>query len=247
MPRLLHVLLLSLVTAIATAADIKVMSAGAVEPGLVPLAQAFERETGHRVQVGFATAPVLKQRLAAREVADILIAPPALVDEAVTADLAVAGERLLLGRVGVGVVTRSDGPAPDIATTDALKASLLAADSLVYNRASTGLYFEQLVERQGLTAALSARTTRYADGAAVLDHLARGKGREFGVAATTEIIAHAPKGVKLVGPLPADVQNYTSYVAILLRGAPAAEAARAFIAFLGTAASKARFAAAGIE
>jgi molybdate transport system substrate-binding protein len=247
MLRRLSALLLSLLSALAFAADLKVMSAGAVEPGLVPLARTFEQQTGHRVQIAFATAPVLKQKLAAREVADILIAPPAVVDEAIAADLALAQDRLPLGRVGVGVVTRSNAPAPDISSTEALKASLLAADALVYNRASTGLYFEQLIERLGLTAPLAAKTTRYADGAAVLDHLARGKGGEFGVAATTEIIAHVPKGVRLVGPLPAAVQNYTAYVAIVMRAAPAAEAARAFIAFLGSAASKARFAEAGIE
>ncbi|HSN46693.1 MAG TPA: substrate-binding domain-containing protein [Casimicrobiaceae bacterium] len=232
---------------LAGAVDIKVMSAGAVEPGLVPLAQAFERDTGHAVRITFSTAPVLKQRLAAGESADVLIAPPAVVDEAVAAGQALPDERRMLGKVGVGVVTRNDAPTPDIASTEALKASLLAADSLVYNQASTGLYFEKLVERLGLADALRARTVRYPDGAAVLEHLARGKGREFGVAAITEIVAYAPKGVRLVGPLPAAVQNTTSYTATVLRNAPAPDAARAFIAYLTTASAKARFAAAGIE
>jgi molybdate transport system substrate-binding protein len=232
---------------LALAVELKVMSAGAVEPGLVPLAQAFERDTGHSVRVTFSTAPVLKQRLAAGESADVLIAPPSLVDEAVTAGRALADDRKLLGRVGVGVVTRTDAPVPEVGSAAALKTSLLGADSLVYNRASTGLYFEQLVERMGLTETLRERTVRYPDGAAVLEHLARGKGREFGVAAITEILAYAPKGVKLVGPLPADVQNTTAYTAAVLRTAPSADVARAFIAYLTTAGAKARFAAAGIE
>lgn len=223
------------------------MSAGAVEPGLVPLVQAFERDTGHAVRVSFATAPALKQRLAAGEAADVLIAPPALVDEAVAAGQALADDRRVIGRVGVGVVTRSDAPAPDIGTTDALKVSMLNADALVYNRASTGLYFERLLERLGLTETLRAKTVRYPDGAAVLERLARGQGREFGVAAITEIIAYAPKGVKLVGPLPAEVQNTTAYTATVLRASPSVDAARAFIAYVTTAGAKARFAAAGIE
>ena len=241
------VVLLGCVTSQVAAATLEVMSAGAVEPGLVPLARAFERDTGHTVRISFSTAPVLKQRLGAGERADVLIAPPAVVDEAVAAGQALADDRRLLGRVGGGVVTRADAPTPDVATTEALKASLLAAESLVYNRASTGLYFEKLVERLGLAESLRAKTVRYPDGAAVLQHLARGKGREFGVAAITEIVAYAPNGVRLVGPLPADVQNTTAYTATVLANAPSGEAARALIAYLTTASAKARFAAAGIE
>jgi len=245
--RLAAVVLLGCIASQASAATLEVMSAGAVEPGLVPLAQAFERDTGHKVRISFSTAPVLKQRLAAGERADVLIAPPAVVDEAVAAGQALADDRRLIGRVGVGVVTRTDAPAPDIATTDSLKASLLAAESLVYNKASTGLYFEKLVERLGLAESLRAKTVRYPDGAAVLQHLARGKGREFGVAAITEIVAYAPNGVRLVGPLPPDVQNTTAYTATVLANAPSGEAARALIAYLTTPSAKARFAAAGIE
>ena len=55
------------------------------------------------------------------------------------------------------------------------------------------------------------KTTRYPDGAAVIEHVIRGKGNEIGFGAITEIRLYEPKGCALVGPLPADVQNYTSY------------------------------------
>jgi molybdate transport system substrate-binding protein len=47
-------------------------------------------------------------------------------------------ERVELGRVGVGVAVRAGAPVPDISNTEALKRAILAADSIVYNRASTG-------------------------------------------------------------------------------------------------------------
>ena len=53
--------------------------------------------------------------------------------------------------------------------------------------------------------------------------------------------------LKLVGPLPADVQNYTSYGAALMRNAPSPDAAKAFMAFLGTPTAKEAFISAGIE
>ena len=51
----------------------------------------------------------------------------------------------------------------------------------------------------------------------------------------------------LVGPLPAEVQNYTSYEAAVMNGATAADAARAVLKLLATPAGKAAFVAAGVE
>src|SRR2546423_1565036 len=98
---------------------------------------------------------------------------------------------------------------------DALRQALLRADSVVYNQASTGLYLEKLFEKMGIADQLKPKTTRYANGAQVLEHVIKGKGNEIGFGAITEIKLFEAKGLKLVGPLPAEVQNYTSYSAAL--------------------------------
>ena len=137
---------------------------------------------------------------------------------------------------------------PDIKTTDALKAAVLAADSLVYNTASTGIYLENLFNKLGVGEQIKAKTTRHANGEAVMEHVIKGKGKEIGFGAITEIKLYEVKGaLKLVGPLPADVQNYTSYSAALMSNSPSPDAAKAFLAFLGTPAAKQAFVAAGIE
>ena len=231
----------------AMAAEIKVLSAGAVEPGLVRLAEAFRRETGQEVKIQFGTAPQLAKRLADGEAADILIAPPAVVDEQVKSGKVAAGGRVTVGRVGVGVTVRAGAPDPNIATVDALKQALLDADSVVYNQASSGIYLERLFEKMGIAEPLKAKTTRYANGAQVLEHVINGRGNEIGFGAITEIKLFEPKGLKLVGPLPAAVQNYTTYIAGVMVGAPAANAALDFVRYLGTPAARAAFAAAGID
>jgi molybdate transport system substrate-binding protein len=75
----------------------------------------------------------------------------------------------------------------------------------------------------------------------------KGKGNELGFGAMTEIRLYEGSGLKLVGPLPAEIQNYTSYEAALMAGATEAEAARAVLRHLATPAAKTAFAAAGIE
>ena len=153
----------------------------------------------------------------------------------------------MLGRVGAGVVVRSDAPSPEIATTDALKRAMLSADSIVYNTASSGLYLEKLFERIGIAEQIKTKTTRYPNGEDVMNHIIKGRGNELGFGAITEIKLFEPKGLKLVGPLPPDIQNYTSYGAALISNAPSAAAAKAFLTYLATPEAKQIFAAAGIE
>ena len=229
------------------AAEIKVLSAGAVEPGLRAFAQLVNAQTGHDLAIQFNTAPRIAERLGAGETFDILISPPAVIDQAIGNGKVVAESRIAVGRVGVGIVVRSDAPAPDVATVDALKQSLLGTDAVVYNTASTGLYLDRLFEKMGVLDRLKPKTTRYADGAAVMEHLLKTKGNVLGFGAITEIRQYEPKGLRLVGPLPADVQNHTSYEAALMTGASAAGPAKAALAILATPAGKAAFASAGVE
>ena len=229
------------------AAEVKVLSAGAVEPGVEAFVHQVKRELGHDVKVLFNTAPQIAKRLAAGETYDILISPPPVVSQAAKEGKVMADTRVPIGRVGAGITVRSSAPAPDVSTVDALKKAVLGADSLVYNQASTGIYLDKLFAEMGVLDALKPKTTRYANGAMVLEHVIAGKGNEIGFGAMTEIRLYESKGLKLVGPLPAAIQNYTSYEAVLMSGATMTDAARAVLKLLATPAAKATFVKAGIE
>jgi molybdate transport system substrate-binding protein len=235
------------VSAVSQAAEIKVLSAGAVEPGIEAFAHQLKRDTGHDLKILYNTAPQIAKRLAVGEVYDLLISPPAAIDQALKDGKVVAEGRVRVGRVGAGVHVRSAAPAPNIATTEALKQALLAADSVVYNTASTGIYLDKLFANMGILEQLKPKTTRYANGAAVLEHVIKGKSNEIGFGAITEIRLYEAKGLKYVGPLPADVQNYTAYDAALMAGAVAADAAKEVLRQMATPAAKALFVKAGVE
>lgn len=228
------------------AADITVLSGGAIEPGLHAAAAAFEKQSGHRVRITFNTAPQIQKRVEGGDVFDVVIAPPAVIDTLVKAGKVAAGGPSV-GRVGLGVAVRDGAPVPDISTTDALKNAVTQADAIVFNRASTGVYFEGLLRKLDLWSATEAKTTRYADGASVLDHVRNGKGRDIAFAAITEILLYQDKGIRFVGPLPPEVQNYTSYLASLTPQGAGSAPARELAAFFATAPSKRLFAAAGVE
>jgi molybdate transport system substrate-binding protein len=226
---------------------INLLSAGAVQPGLVKVVDAFRRQTGDDVKITFATAPAISKRLNNGEMFDLMIAPVDLLDELSTQGNAKGADRNTVGRIGVGVTVRDGAPLPKIATVDEFKQSLLDAESIVYNQASTGSYLESLFERLGISAQLKAKTSRYADFAAVRDHISKGRGNEIGLGATTVIIESASKGLKFVGPLPAEIQNYTTYAAIVMADSPVRETAATLFRHLSSLNAKAIFTSAGIE
>src|SRR5437588_4733818 len=122
---------IALWNSVAVAADVKVLSAGAVEAGLLRAAEQFKRARGNEIKLQFNTAPQLTKRMAEGEVADILIAPPAVLDEQAKNGRISAQGRLMLGRVGAGVVVRASARNPDIATIQSLQQAMLIAHSIV--------------------------------------------------------------------------------------------------------------------
>jgi len=138
-------------------------------------------------------------------------------------------------------------PLPNIAATDDFKQSLLRAQSVVYNQASTGIYLEKLFDRLGIGEQVKAKTTRYPDAAAVLGHISKGTPNEIGLGATTVILEGERKGLKFVGPLPVEIQNYTIYAATVITDGAASATARAFLDYMTTVAARRILIRAGIE
>lgn len=227
--------------------EVRVISPSAMHSSLDALVEAYRKQGGDEVKLTFETAPVLPKRLAAGEVADIIIVPPAAMEKVIEMGKASPAGRFELGRVGVGVAVRADAPVPDISSTEALVRSLRDAESIAYNRASSGLYVERLMEKLGLAEQIKAKTVRHRDAQESFTHLLNGKGREIGFGGLTEIVRWRDKGVRLVGPLPADIQNYTVYAAALAVDPPNPEGARAFFKFLASPAAKAILKAQGVD
>jgi molybdate transport system substrate-binding protein len=75
----------------------------------------------------------------------------------------------------------------------------------------------------------------------------RGRGYEIGIGPVTEIRPYEAKGIRLVGPLPAPIQNYTTYVAGVLTRSAAPEPAAAFVRHITGPAARTVFAATGVE
>ena len=225
------------------AQEVSILSAGAVEPGLRAALAVYDKKT----TVTFNTAPQIRERVEKKgEKHDVVVVPPAVMDAFAEAGR-VEPDRVMLGRVGQGLAVRPGAPVPDVSSVDAMKRALLEAESVVFNRATGGQYIESMLRKIGVYDQIEKKTTRYASAGEVMDHLLKGKGREIGFAPMTEIRLYEPKGLRFVGPLPAQVQQYNSYVASPMRGGANAAAAAALVKFLGTPEAKKALAGGGVE
>ena len=213
----------------ARAAEIKVLTAGAYKQVVLALQPAFEQQTGHKLVVDNGTVGQLIKRISGGEAFDVVIVSPGAIEELVKKDKVVAGSRTMLARVGVGVMVKDGTPKPDISTVDAFKKSLLAAKSVAYidpaSGGSSGIYLAGLFEKMGIANELKPKA-KLIHGGYVADHIAKGEA-EIGIHQISEIVA--VKGVLLVGPLPAEIQNYTTYAAGLGAASKAREPASALI------------------
>ena len=229
------------------AEEIKVQSAGAVRAIVTELSETFRQETGNTVALSFGTVGVSRGKLAGGDPMDVVIMTDVAVDEAIREGRVVAGTRTDLARTGMGVAVREGASRPDISTPDALKASLLAARSLVYvdpaQGATSGIHFKSVLERLGIADAVRAKT-QLAAGGYPAEKVASGEA-EMVVHQISEIVP--VKGVVLVGPLPGDLQKVTVYSAGLVTRSQQPTAGRAFMAFLARPAFRAKFAAAGLD
>ena len=130
--RLLLVLIAALLPGAVSAADIKLLTAGAYKPVALDLIPEFEKRTGHKVTVENATAGQLQKRVADGEYFDVLVVPPVSMAP-LMGNRVVESSGKVLARVGIGVgVKAGTTPLPDISDVDAFKKTLLAAKSVAY-------------------------------------------------------------------------------------------------------------------
>ena len=213
----------------AAGAEIKVLTAGAFKQVLLALLPDFERTSGHKVTVENDTVGALTKRIAGGEVFDLAVLTPKAVDDLAKEGKFVAGSRASLARVGVGVVVKDGTPKPDISSVAAFKQALLAAKSVAYidpaAGGSSGIYVAGLLDKLGIAGEVKPKA-KLIPGGAVAEHVAKGEA-ELGIHQISEILP--VKGVTLVGPLPAEIQNYTVYAAGIGAHAKESDAAKALL------------------
>lgn len=227
---------------------VRILSAGAVKEGIRRSAEAFGAETGIGHEIEFATGPVIKERVLARNAgADLITLPRPQFDPLIAAGHVRPEQVEPVGVIAVGVTIRGGDRAPDLSSVDAFVQSVLAADRLIYNTASSGEYVAGVFERLGLTDRIAHKASILPTGKAVMEALAADRsGNAIGFGHATEIRLHDHLGTRFVGPLPGGIGRETPYAAGLLADAAGPDAARQLLAFMVSAHGRGIFVESGV-
>jgi molybdate transport system substrate-binding protein len=233
-----------LLSGTAGAAEIEVLSTQAPQEAYLELVAQFEKATGHKVRTEFTGTLNVQKRLAAGESFDLIIMAGPAIDEQIKLGRAVAGSRVDFARSGTGLAVRKGAPKPDIHSVEALKKTLLAANSIGYSTGPSGVYMLSVFERLGVAEQIRGKLKQTPSGVFVGTLLTSGEA-EIGFQQVPELVHFA--GIDYVGPLPDALQKLTVFSTGIHAGAKHAEAAKALVKFITTPAAAAVIRKHGLE
>jgi molybdate transport system substrate-binding protein len=213
----------------AAAAELTVLAGGSMTASLKDLGPRFEQASGHKLAFRFAGTPELIKMATSGAPFDLGVVPVDVMKDAAAREKFAAP--VDIARVGYGVAVRAGARKPDVSTPAALKAALLAAQSVtLYPQSAAGAYVLKTFERLGIADAMKAKLKPQAAPGDIPKAVAAGEA-ELGVFLTNVLAA---PGVELAGPFPAELQNELVFVGAVAAETKNAEAAKAFLDFLKT-------------
>src|SRR5215472_570734 len=146
----------------AIAADITVLSAGAMRSVLQELVTPFEGGTGNHVTFTFGTAGDVERRLEAGEVFDVAVATKPRLQKLEATGTIVPGSVVVAGRSPLALAVRAGATKPDISSVDAFKQAMLAAKSIAYtdpaSGGTSGIHMAQVMRDLGIADDIKAKT-----------------------------------------------------------------------------------------
>ena len=183
-------------------------------------------------------------RLERGEPFDVVILSRPSLDRLTERGYVVADSRRDLVRSRIGMAVKAGAPKPDISTTDAFTATLMAAKSIGYSASASGAYLSTVLwPAMGLWEMLAPKSQRILS-ERVASVVARGE-VEIGFQQISEILPI--EGVDFVGPIPDALQKVTTFSAGVTTASARPEEAMRLLERLGSAAFAPQILAAGLS
>ena len=218
----------------AHAAEIDAMITTAMKAAVDELAPPFERASGHVLRITYGPSGGLARRLNAGEPADLVVVDSKALEELIKQGKVAPG-RTDVARTGIGIAVRKGAPKPDVSSPEALKRALLAAKSVGHTAPAgggiTAAHVMRLFDKLGIAAEVTPKVKLAAGGpnGRVSVLVSTGEA-EIGLQQVAELMSNP--NVEVVGMLPDELQQITTYSAGIAVEARQPEAARALIRHL---------------
>jgi molybdate transport system substrate-binding protein len=196
---------------------------------LSDLAGDYESQTGVRVEIR-SMGGVEAARLArAGEATDIVVLASKVMAALETEGHLVEGRTRDFARSEIGIAVRAGLALPSLADGQAVKQAMLDSRKLCYSTGPSGDHLKALCEKWGVP---PERVLIAPPGVPVATLVANGDA-DLGFQQLSELIGQP--GIKVIGPLPPEIQAVTIFSAGLSKTSRDPEGARALVAYLASA------------
>src|SRR3954451_17152577 len=211
------------------AAELRLLAGGAMSSVWTDIKPEFERASGHKLEIFFGTTPNLIKEATSAKPFDVGVVPVEVMQDPLARAKFVASPTIDIAHVGLGVAVRSGAQMPEIGNADALRATLLKAQSIAsIPESATGYSIAKLFERLGITEPMKAKMRAQPNPAQVVAVVATGE-VELGVFLINVLTA---PGLEVVGPFPAELQQNVVFTAAVGSEAKETAAAKTLIEYL---------------
>src|ERR1041385_1373260 len=218
-----------LFTGAAESAEVRLLASGALKEAYLELIPNFEKASGHTVKTMWSNTTDIRKRVGAGEVADLVILGGDGTEALIKDGKLIASTRAAFAKSGIYVAVRAGAPRPDIGSAAALKKALLAAQSVAYSGGASGTYIVTMLQKLGIYGEVKPKAVVTRPNEPVGGKLVAGEA-EIGFHQLSELLP--VKGIDIVGPLPAEIQQITVFSGALHSAAKEPDAATELARFL---------------
>jgi molybdate transport system substrate-binding protein len=229
--------------------ELRVMTSGAFTAAYLELVPRLELITKKRLVTAATSIGTgetsIANRLRRGELVDVVIVADAVLLGFIKEGLIIAESYAPVARSAIGMAVRVGARKPDISTVDALRRTLLQANSIAYSASVSGEYLSnELLQRLGIADQVLSKCKRIEGGERVGAVVGRGEA-EIGFQQISELLPIA--GIDHVTALPPEVQKVSVFSAGVARSTGDLAAAHALIKFLASPEAAAAITKSGLE
>ncbi len=226
----------SLVAAVAHAADIQVVSSGGFAEAYKELAPEFEKQTGNKLNSAWGpsmgtTKNAIPVRLDRGEEIDVVIMVGRSLDDLMAQGKLLPGSKVVLANSPIACAVKQGASKPDISTVAKFKMVLLKAKTMAYSDSASGEYIKnELMDKLGIKEQMAGKA-RQIPATPVGEIVARGEA-ELGCQQRSEL--KAVKGIEIIGLIPQEVQLITPFSGAVVANSKFPNESKALLAFLSS-------------
>jgi len=195
---------LLLLQGIAEAAEIRLFASGALKEAYLELIPAFEKASGHKVELEWSSTTEIRKRVSAGEIHDLVILGDSGTEALIRDGKLTGTTRVVFAKSGISIAVRAGARRPNVRSADTLQEKRCSRRNPSATRKARAAPIWSACSR---SSASTIRSRRRPSSPGPIFRSAQGGERRSRDRFPSIKRAAAGEGIDIIGPLPGDLQS----------------------------------------